>query len=128
MYANDVRVIQQGSPLFTFFVPQITHGAGNYWYDLATMLALSGGAPTAAFWQYMDSVVILNNSPTNLTVYLNQIDNPYYILAYGNQPISRRAFRTLGFDNNDAANDIAANLVVVQMRRLPPSGIVTTQS
>ena len=44
MYANDVRVIQLGSPLFTFFVPQITHGAGNYWYDLATMLALSGGA------------------------------------------------------------------------------------
>jgi hypothetical protein len=124
MMNRDIQVISQGSRIFGYSVPIIA-ASKVYWYSLADVMT----AQEQALWDYMDSLVILNNSALPLHFYLNQTDNDYYILPYGTQPITRRAFRTFGFFNPDAANDITAGLVTMNMRRLPPDiTAVVTQS
>ena len=115
MFSREAQVIAQGSRIFPYSVPLIAH-TQTYWYDLQSVFTRQ----ELSLWDYMDSLVILNNSALPVHFYLNQADNDYYILPYGTQPITRRAFRTFGFYNPDAANDIAAGLVTMNMRRLPP--------
>ena len=115
MYGRDAQVIAQGSRVFPYSVPIIT-ATNTFWYDLSAVMS----AQEKAFWDYMDSLVILNNSAYPVHFYLNNADNDYYILPYGTQPITRRAFRTFGFYNPDSTNDITAGLVTMNMRRLPP--------
>jgi hypothetical protein len=119
MTMRDFEIVRMGSRVFPYSVPQITH-ATTFWYDLPTMI---GNQQEAALWDYLDSLVILNNSALPVHFYLNNTDNDYYILPYGTQPVTRRAFRTIGFYNPDVANDITAGLVTVNMRRLPPDVI-----
>ena len=124
MTMRDNQVKAQGSRVYPFAVPQVTH-ALTFWYDLLSVMS----AQEASLWDYMDSLVILNNSALPVHLYLNNTDNDYYILPYGTQPISRRAFRTFGFYNPDVANDIVAGLITMNMRRLPPDIIsVVNQS
>ena len=123
MTMRDAQIIAMGSRVFPYSVPLISH-ATIYWYDIKSLFPVE-----ADLWDYFDSLVILNNSALPLHFYLNQSDNDYYILPYGTQPITRRAFRTFGFYNPDGANDIAAGLVTMNMRRLPPDVVpVVTQS
>jgi hypothetical protein len=122
MFEREAQVISLGSRLFPYSVPLVAH-TQTYWYNIKDVI----NQQEAALWDYLDSLVILNNSGLPVNFYLNNSDNDYYILAYGTQPISRRAFRTFGFFNPDAANDIAAGLISMNMRRLPPDVISTVQ-
>ena len=115
MTMRELQIVNQGSRIYQFSVPAIV-ATKTYWYDLPAVM----GVQEAALYNFLDSLVILNNSALPIHFYLNSADNDYYILAYGTQPISRRAFRTFGLYNPDAITDIAAGLVTMSMRRLPP--------
>ena len=120
----EARIIAQGSRIFWYNVPAVIHATTQQYTlkDILPQLDMS-------IFQYLDSVVILNNSALPVHFYLNgQADNDYYILPYGTQPITRRAFRSFAFYNPDGANDIAANLITMNMRRLPPGIGMTIQS
>jgi hypothetical protein len=118
-YSREDQLLQQGSRTFPYSVPAVNHTQTN-WYHFNNLF------PTeATIWTYVDSIVIQNNSALPVHFYLNSTDNDYTILPFGVQPITRRACRAFGFYNPDAASDIAAGLILMNMRRLPGSSSQT---
>jgi len=122
-FKYEQRTIIQGSRLFSYAVPLVA-ATKTYWYDIYSIFGAD-----ADLFDYFDSLNISNNSALPVHFYLDSKDNDYYILAYGIQPVTRRPFRRFGFYNPDAANDIAADLIQMSMRRLPPDimPVVNTQ-
>ena len=124
MTMRELNVIRQGSRIFPYSVPAVNHTV-TVAVDIGSLFPVE-----AQLWDYFDSLVILNNSALPVHFYLNcnKLDD-YYILPYGTQPITRRAFRSFSFYNPDGALDIAAGLISMQMRRLPPDAMsVVNQS
>jgi hypothetical protein len=117
------QVLRSGSRLFPYSVPIIVASAAKE-TNFGDIKALFGNE--AEVFDYFDTVVIYNNSALPVYFYLNNdVNEAYYILPYGTQPITRRPFRTFSFYNPDAAIDIAAGSVYMNMRRLPPDVVST---
>jgi hypothetical protein len=124
MMQQDVRTIRQGSRQFPFTSAAIIASTPTTWYDLKSLFGYE-----ADLWDYFDSLMVYNNSALPVHLYLNSPADDYLILGYSAQPVTRRAFRSFGLYNPDGAVDIAAGLITMQMRRLPPNvqPVVTTR-
>lgn len=86
--------------------------------------SIKGDFAEAEQFDYMDSLLITNNSAQPIEFYLNGVSDTYPILPYQIQPISRRAFRYYAVRNVGALATVAGD-IVIQYRRLPPDVVPT---
>jgi len=117
-YLAIAKLRAQGSPNYVVSVGAIASGAEEY-HDINTE------TPDAEKYDFMDSILITNNSAQKIEFRLNRYD-VYPILGYQVQPITRRPCRFYTIKNVGALATVAGE-VTVQYRRLPPEIIATTQ-
>lgn len=113
-------LVQGGSKSFEYANTIIAAGA-TQWVFVANQF------PAARIFEPLDSITITNNSAVDILVYLNSASDWVQIPAYMIKPIARKPVRAFGLYNPSAGN-IAADLILVSLKRLPPNVQVVTNA
>ncbi len=114
------ELIKRGSSPFTAYEGVV--GAGlTVWNDKDTLFA---DYPDVRYYDYLDYLLVQNNSAQIIEVYLNTPNEMWAILPYNIQPITGKAFRQFGVRNTGLA-DTVANDIIYTAKRLPQTALQT---
>jgi hypothetical protein len=113
---RNAQIVAQGSPNYPIYVGVINAGIIQ-WFDKDQQIA------DGQKYDYFDTMLITNNGPNSIELYLDTQNNNIPVLAYNAKSLKGQPFRRWGIKNTGSANTTAGDIILEISRS---SGIVQT--